>query len=78
MRLFPGLVLPAAAGDPRALHQHLAGHHVLQAAHVAAASGAIAPGTLHALLYNYFVNICTTSQPTNSQTLTLICNQLYL
>lgn len=50
-----GLVLAAAAGDPGAVHQHLAGHHVLQAADVAAASGARARACLHP---RPFVNTC--------------------
>lgn len=33
--LFPGMVLPPATGHAGALHQHLPGHHVLQAADVA-------------------------------------------
>lgn len=46
-----GLVLPPAAGDPGAVHQHLARHHVLQAADVAA-GGARAPSVLrNTLLY---------------------------
>jgi hypothetical protein len=32
--VFAGLVLETAAGDACALHQHLPGHHVLQASHV--------------------------------------------
>lgn len=34
----PGLVLKTTAGDPGAVHQHLARHHVLQAADVASAA----------------------------------------
>lgn len=52
-----GLVLPAAAGDPSALHQHLAGDHVLQAAYVASACGARAP-CLPDAVNDTFVNIC--------------------
>lgn len=32
--LLAGLVLETAAGDASTLHQHLSGHHVLQAPHV--------------------------------------------
>lgn len=37
--MLAGLVLAAAAGYPGAVHKHLAGSDVLQAAHVAAAGG---------------------------------------
>lgn len=55
--MFAGLVLPAAAGNFSALHQHLSGHHVLQAAHVASACGACAP-FLPDAINDTFVNIC--------------------
>lgn len=56
--LFAGLVLPAAVSDTSALHQHLFGDHVLQAAHVASARGARAP------LSRRINTMCKTLNPT--------------